>query len=162
MDQQQPPEQEQDRAAIWSVPEKEKALYFGLFTLFNISGIVFVIAYEIFAEQNKSVGGIVHTLVMGIGIISVGSAGLSLTTMEVQKIIMVFARYVENKWVKPLERAREKIREEAREEGRQEGRQEVRQEVRQERDRAWRDWLERRDRARESGLPFDEPPPGTE
>ena len=61
--------------------------------------------------------------------------------------VVVTARYLTNKWVKPLQ---DKLREE----GRQEGRQEERQ--------FWVDRERRRKEAEAKGIPFDEPYPGME
>ena len=44
-------------------------------------------------------------------------------------------------------------------EGLEKGIQEGRQEGRQEQHERWLQWLDRRQRAEEGGLPFDEPPP---
>lgn len=60
--------------------------------------------------------------------------------------VVVTARYLTNKWVKPLQ---DKFREEGRKEGREEGRQEA------------REWNRRRLEAEAKGIPFDEPFPGT-
>jgi predicted transposase YdaD len=81
-------------------------------------------------------------------IASGGAATLSLTTVEAPKLIMAAARYLENRFLKPLQ---EKHREEGREQGREEGRDQ--------RDAQWEEWLARRDRAQEEGTPFDELPP---
>ena len=59
-------------------------------------------------------------------------------------VIMVTARYLTDKFVEPL---REKLREEGRDEGRNEA------------NRKWADWNNRRIKAEDEGVPFDEPPP---
>ncbi len=53
-------------------------------------------------------------------------------------------------------------REEGREEGRAKGREEGREEGRAENQLAWRAWHRRQQEALRSGVPFDEPPPGSD
>ena len=74
-------------------------------------------------------------------------------------IIVVTARYLTNKWVKPLQ---DKFREEGRQEGRLEGRQEGVAEGRVRERQAWVDRERRRLEAEAQGILFDEPFPGTE
>ena len=66
---------------------------------------------------------------------------------------MVTARYLTDKFVEPL---RERLREEGRAEGRKEGRAEIIDTVRK-----WEDWNNRRMKAEDEGIPFDEPPPAS-
>ena len=66
--------------------------------------------------------------------------------------IVVTARYLGNKFVKPLI---EKRREEGRVEGRVEGKAEGRSEERL----LWSEWNRRREEAETAGFPFSEPPP---
>ena len=71
---------------------------------------------------------------------------------------MVTARYLENKFVKPLiERHKAEGRAEGREEGREEG---ILTGEAAER-RRWTEWNARRLDAERAGLPFDEPPPAS-
>ena len=70
--------------------------------------------------------------------------------------IMVTAKYLGNKFVKPLI---EKRREEGRVEGRAEGRTEGRVEGRAEERLLWSEWNRRREDAAANGVPFAEPPP---
>ena len=44
--QSQPPQE--DRDSIWSIPLARRALYFGLFTLYALAGIGFLIWHEVF------------------------------------------------------------------------------------------------------------------
>ena len=57
------------------------------------------------------------------------------------------------------QRTRQRAQEEGMREGLEKGIQEGRQEGRQEQHERWLQWLDRRQRAEEGGLPFDEPPP---
>ena len=66
-------------------------------------------------------------------------------------IIVVTAKYLTNKWVKPLQ---DKFREEGRQEGVAEGRVRERQ--------AWIERERRRLEAEAKGIPFDEPLPGSD
>ena len=70
--------------------------------------------------------------------------------------IVVTARYLGNKFVKPLI---EKRREEGRVEGRVEGKAEGRVEGRAEERLLWSEWNRRREEAEANGFPFSEPPP---
>ena len=70
--------------------------------------------------------------------------------------IVVTARYLGNKFVKPLI---EKRREEGRVEGRVEGKAEGRVEGRAEERLLWSEWNRRREEADAAGFPFSEPPP---
>ena len=69
---------------------------------------------------------------------------------------VVTARYLGNKFVKPLI---EKRREEGREEGRAEGKAEGRVEGRAEERLLWSEWNRRREAAEADGVQFSEPPP---
>ena len=60
---------------------------------------------------------------------------------------MVTARYLSDKFLKPLIEKR-------REEGRKAGREEEK--------RKWAAWNQRREEAESKGQPFDEPPPGSD
>ena len=73
---------------------------------------------------------------------------------------VVTARYLGNKFVKPLiEKRREEGREEGRAEGRVEGKAEGRVEGRAEERLLWSEWNRRREAAEAAGVPFSEPPP---
>ena len=75
---------------------------------------------------------------------------------------MVTARYLGDKFLKPLhEKIRQAGREEGRQNGREEGREEGRKEGREENQRLWAAWNQRRIQAEHNGEPFDEPPPGS-
>ena len=73
---------------------------------------------------------------------------------------MVTAKYLGNKFVKPLiEKRREEGRKEGRVEGRMKGRAEGRAEGRSEERLLWSEWNRRREEAAANGVPFAEPPP---
>ena len=136
------------RLPIWGVTPQEQALYFGLFVLFTIAGILFLLTYDIFISKTPGTIDIIKNLVLRLAIIGGGAATLSLTTVEAPKFIMVAARYLEDWLKRRLERQQERFRAEGRTEGRARERE------------LWLDWRQRSIEAQEQGLPFDEPPPG--
>ena len=146
--QSQPPQE--DRDSIWSIPLARRALYFGLFTLYALAGIGFLIWHEVFEHTADTWQQTVLSITQGIGVTTVGAAGLALLTIEGPQTIMVVADYITERWLNPLKK---RLREEARAEGRAQG--EARTQA------AWEAWNERRMAAEASGEPFDEPPPGT-
>ena len=179
--------QKEDRDSIWSIPLARRALYFGLFTAYALAGIGFLLWYEIFEQTADTWPETILSVTQGIGINTVGAAGLALLTIEGPRTIMVIGDYLKKRLIEPLEERRrleaeqrreeaerrreeaEQRREEARmkghaegraeghAEGRAEGRAEAEAEVRAE----WEAWNERRMAAEASGEPFDEPLPGT-
>ena len=104
------------------------------------AGVTFLICYELFVEQNRRALPIIRLLVLNLANTGVGAAIAALATTEIRRSIMVIARYLEEKLVKPQ---REKLIKQGREQ----------------RDAAWQEWLERMEQARENGEPFNEPPP---
>ena len=146
------PEQE-DRDSIWSIPLGRRALYFGLFTAYALAGIGFLIWYEIFEHTADTWQQTVLSITQGIGVTTVGAAGLALLTIEGPQTIMVVADYLRKKLIEPLE---ERRRQEA-----QRREREARAEGEAQNQAAWEAWNERRMAAETRGEPFDEPPPGT-
>ena len=135
----QPPQE--DRDSIWSIPLGRRALYFGLFTIYALAGIGFLVWYEIFELRADSWPETILSITQGIGAATVGAAGLALLTIEGPKTVMVVADYITQRWLNPL---KERLRQEG----------EARSQA------AWEAWNERRIAAEENGEPFDEPPPG--
>ena len=148
---------EEARESIWSIPPNRMAQYFGLFTLFASAGIGFLLWYEIFENTADTLPQTVLSIIQGIGLNTVGAAGLSMLTVEGPKFIMVMADYFTKKWLNPLKERlraeREQLLTESRSKGRAEGRAE--------RDAEWEAWNGRRMAADAKGEPFDEPPPGS-
>ena len=142
--QSQPPQE--DRDSIWSIPLARRALYFGLFTAYALAGIGFLLWYEIFEYAADTWPETILSITQGIGVTTVGAAGLALLTIEGPKTIMVVADYITSRWLNPLKKR-------IREEGRAEGEADTQA--------AWEAWNERRMAAEAAGEPFDEPPPGT-
>lgn len=145
-----------EREAIWSVPPGRLAQYFALFTFFASLGLGFLLWYEIFENTGDTVPQTIRAIIQGLGLNTVGSAGVSLQIIEGPKTVMVLADYITKKWLNPL---KEQLREEGREQGRQQGREEGREQAAVKINAQWRDWIERRDAAAANGEPFDEPPP---
>ena len=113
-------------------------------------------------------------ITQGIGVNTVGAAGLALLTIEGPKTVMVVADYITERWLNPLKERRrreaeermEKIRAEAeqrrqqaRDEGLVEGRAEGRAQGEAQTQAVWESWNERRMAAEAAGEPFAEPPP---
>ena len=183
--QQQPGE---GRESIWSITPARRALYFGLFTAYALAGIGFLVWYEVFQHTADTWQQTILAITQGIGVTTVGAAGLALLTIEGPQTIMVVADYLRKKLIEPLEEKRRleaeqrrqeeerrreegyaKAKAEARAEGLAEGLAgglaeglaEGREEGRAENQAAWEAWNERRVDAEASGTPFNEPPPGT-
>ncbi len=102
------------------------------------------------------------------GLIVIYSIATTVALDIIGGMIMVTARYLENKFVKPLiERHKAEGRAEGVETGRAEGmetgiaagRVEGRAEGEADERRRWTDWNSRRLEAERAGAPFDEPPP---
>ena len=137
---------QEDRDSIWSIPLARRALYFGLFILYAMAGIGFLIWYEVFENKADTWQQTILSITQGIGVTTVGAAGLALLTIEGPRTFMVVADYITQRWLNPL---KERLREEGRAQG------DARTQA------TWEAWNERRVAAEASGEPFDEPPPGT-
>ena len=144
----QPPQE--DRDSIWSIPLARRALYFGLFTLYALAGIGFLIWHEVFEHTADTWQQTILSITQGIGVTTVGAAGLALLTIEGPQTFMVVADYITQRWLNPLKK---RLREEAIAEGHAEGQAQTQA--------AWEAWNERRMTAEAAGELFDEPPPGT-
>ena len=152
---------QQDRDSIWTIPLAWRALYFGLFTLYAFAGIAFLLWYEVFERTVDSWPETIHSITQGIGVTTVGAAGLALLTIEGPQTLMVVADYLRKRLIEPLEERRERRRQEA-ERIRLEAEAafgamcaEARLQVHS----AWEAWNRRRLAAEERGESFDEPPP---
>ena len=139
-------ESQDNRDSIWTIPLAWRAMYFLLFTVYAIAGIGFLIWYHVFEQKADSWAETALAITQGIGINTVGAAGLALLTIEGPRTFMVVADYFTRRWLNPL-------KESLRAEGRAEG--EARNQA------EWVAWNERRMAAEAKGEPFDEPPPGT-
>ena len=151
---------EEDRDSIWSIPLARRALYFGLFTIYALAGIGFLIWYETIEHTADTWPESILSITQGIGVTTVGAAGLALLSIEGPQTLMVVADYLRKKLIEPLE---ERRRQEAqqREQEAQQREQRARQEGEEVTQATWVAWNERRVTAGANGEPFDEPPPGT-
>ena len=148
---------EEDRESIWSIPPARRALYFGLFTLYALAAIGFLVWYHVFEQPSGNWAETAWSIIQGIGVNTVGAAGLALLTIEGPNTVMVVGDYLRKKLIEPLEERRRQEAEQRREEARARGHAEGRAINQAE----WVAWNERRMAAEASGVAFDEPPPGT-
>ena len=98
--------QQEDRDSIWSIPLSRRALYFGLFTVYALAGIGFLIWYEVFVNTTDTWQQTILSITQGIGVNTVGAAGLALLTIEGPKTVMVVADYITQRWLNPLKERR--------------------------------------------------------
>ena len=158
LDQSRP--REEDRESIWSIPPARRALYFGLFTLYALAAIGFLVWYHVFEQRSGDWSETALSIIQGIGVNTVGAAGLALLTIEGPNTVMVVGDYLRKKLIEPLEERRRQEAEQRREEARARGHAEGRAEGRATKQAEWVAWNERRMAAEASGVAFDEPPPG--
>ena len=111
-------QQQEDRDSIWSIPLARRAMYFGLFTAYALAGIGFLVWYEILEHTADTWPQTILAITQGVGIATVGSAGLALLTIEGPRTLMVVADYITERWLNPLKK---RLREEALAKGRAEG-----------------------------------------
>ncbi len=139
---------EDDREAIWSVPNPLRALYFPIFT-----GISIVIAADIAREVNAAHPGatwitLTREAAAEFAPAGIGIAIATLTALQGVATTMAIYQYITNRFTMPVI---EKHLAQGREEGRAEGAAQA--------NRVWREWNRRRMDAAANNLPFDEPPP---
>ena len=168
-----------ERDSIWTIPLAWRALYFLLFTVYAFAGISFLIWYHVFENHGGRWPDTILSITQGIGITTVGAAGLALMTIEGPRTVMVVADYITQRWLNPLKERRRQEAEQRRQEAeqrseqarqeaeqrtqqaREEGQAEARAEGRAQVQAEWEAWNERRMSAEASGENFDEPAPGT-
>ena len=112
---------QEDRDSIWSIPLARRALYFGLFTAYALAGIGFLLWYEILDHTSDTWPETILSITQGIGVITVGAAGLALLTIEGPQTSMVVADYLRKKLIEPLEERRRQEAEQRRQQARAEG-----------------------------------------
>jgi hypothetical protein len=159
-----------ERGGIWSIPERERHWYFGLFIVQTLVGDGFVAWYNIFWKVDDDPFASVMAMITGMSVVGLTAAINAFNLVEVVAYAMVTVGWLRNKVEKQrqeLQRQREerhrKWREEGLQEGREEGLQEGReaglQEGREAANAAWDAWNRRRLDAVANAQPFDEPPP---
>ena len=140
----------EDRTGILNIPTRLIRWFSGIFTA------VWLILIAISSYNSVSTHSGQSWDAQAVGIIAAGASniGIALPAAYVltEVIDMVFGS-----WYR--QRTRQRAQEEGMREGLEKGIQEGRLEGRQEQQERWLQWLDRRQRAEESGLPFDEPPP---
>ena len=67
---------QEDRESIWSITRARRALYFGLFTIYALAGIGFLIWYHVFERRTDTWPETILSITQGIGVTTVGAAGL--------------------------------------------------------------------------------------
>jgi hypothetical protein len=159
-----------ERGGIWSIPERERHWYFGLFIVQTLVGDGFVVWYNIFWKVDDDPFASVMAMITGMSVVGLTAAINAFNLVEVVAYAMVTVGWLRNKVEKQrqeLQRQREerhrKWREEGLQEGREAGLQEGReaglQEGREAANAAWDAWNRRRLDAVANAQPFDEPPP---
>ena len=114
------------------------------------------------ASARETVIAIVTTASPPVMLIVVVSIGEAILIDFAWGIMMVTARYLTNKFVKPLiERHKSEGRVEGMTVGRKEGMTAGREEGEADANRRWTEWNSRRVEAERAGVPFDEPPPAS-
>ncbi len=148
----------EDRTGILNIPTRLIRWFSGIFT-----GVwLILIAISSYNSVSTHSGESWDAQVVGIIAAGASNIGMALPAAYVltEVIDMVFGTWYRQR---TRQRAQEEGMREGLEKGIQEGLEkgihEGRQEGRQEQQERWLQWLERRQRAEESGLPFDEPPP---
>ena len=143
-----------------TVAKRLGALCIGVLFLYTIGWTAFIARHEIRTGDHPDLE---HTAIAAAervgqvdGLIVLYSIATTIALDIVGGMIMVTARYLENKFVKPLiERHKAEGRAEGREEGVVAG---IATGEAAER-RRWTEWNARRIEAERAGAPFDEPPP---
>jgi hypothetical protein len=153
-----------ERGGIWSIPERERHWYFGLFIVQTLVGDGFVVWYNIFWKVDDDPFASVMAMITGMSVVGLTSAINAFILVEVGAYAMVTVGWLRNK----VERQREELQRQREERQRQ---REERQRQREERHRkwheegreeanaAWEAWNQRRLDAVADSQPFDEPPP---
>ncbi len=129
-----------DRESIWSVAWRARNLYFSLFIIQYLAGVVLLIYQEALRNRSDSVTETLIAIWQGSAPIAITSAANSLFITELGRMLMVLADSLE----KYLERRRERRLAEATAKGRTEVYQ------------MWETWNEQRIAAEAEGK---EPPP---
>ena len=158
-DSQQGQQPQEDRDSIWSIPLGRRALYFGLFSAYALAGIGFLVWYEVFEHTADTWPQTILSITQGIGVTTVGAAGLALLTIEAPRTLMVIGDYLKKRLIEPLEERRRLEAEQRKEEALAMGREQGRAEGEARRQAEWVAWNERRLAYEARGEPFDEPPP---
>ena len=136
------------RETIWSIVAPLRPWYFATFlTLYTITGAL-IITGEIRTQQD-----IIQTatgIIKGLSAAGMTSAITAYTLIETGRTFMVLAHHIKN-W---LDKKDQEFRDKLRAEGEAKGQAEA--------NKAWTDWLARKEDAESRGENFNEPPPNGE
>jgi hypothetical protein len=146
-----------ERGGIWSIPERERHWYFGLFIVQTLVGDGFVVWYNIFWKVDDDPFASVMAMITGMSVVGLTSAINAFILVEVGAYAMVTVGWLRNK----VERQREELQRqrEERQRQREERHRKWHEEGREEANAAWDAWNRRRLDAVANAQPFDEPPP---
>jgi hypothetical protein len=139
-----------ERGGIWSIPERERHWYFGLFIVQTLVGDGFVAWYNIFWKVDDDPFASVMAMITGMSVVGLTSAINAFILVEVGAYAMVTVGWLRNK----VERQREELQRQ-----REERHRKWHEEGREEANAAWEAWNQRRLDAVADSQPFDEPPP---
>ena len=137
-----------------TVAKRLGALCVGLMMLYTVGWTAFIARHEVRTGDHPDLENTAIATATGVGqvdgLILIYSIATTVALDIIGGMIMVTARYLENKFVKPLI---ERHKAEGRSEGRAEGEAEA--------NRRWMEWNSRRLEAERGGVSFDEPPPAS-
>ena len=141
-----------------SVAKRLGALCLGVMLFYTIGWTAFIARHEVRTGDHPNLEHTAITVAERVGqvdtLILIYSIATTIALDIVGGTIMVTARYLENKFVKPLiERHKAEGREEGITAGIATGEAAER--------RRWTEWNARRIEAERAGVPFDEPPPAS-
>ena len=137
-----------------TVAKRLGALCLGVMMLYTFGWTAFIAQHEVRTGDHPDLESAAIATANGVGqvatLIVIYSIATTVALDILGGVIMVTARYLENKFVKPLI---ERHKAEGREEGIVTGEAAER--------RRWTEWNSRRIEAERSGVPFNEPPPAS-
>ena len=155
-----------------TVVKRLAPLCLGVMLLYTFGWTAFIARHEVRTGDHPDLGHTAIATANGVGqvdgLILLYSIATTVALDILGGMVLVTARYLENKFVKPLiERHKAEGRAEGRAEGietgiatgRAEGIQTGKAEGEAAERRRWTEWNERRIDAERAGVPFDEPPP---
>ena len=124
-----------------------------------LSGSALVCWYQLYRRSSDGPVETFTAAAEGIGLMSLASAGLSASLIELGRSLMVVAHYLDQ-WLKKRQEERlARAVAEARAAAESQGREQGLALGQSENQRLWEEWNGRRLAAEAAGLPFDEPPP---
>ena len=142
----------EERGAIWSIPQAFQTVYFLIFIGITVPIIADLAQEQIAAHPGAGWVRLARETAAAFAPAGVGAAIGSLIAVQGVALIVSLYHFITNRFTIPAIKAHE-ARGEAR------GRDEGMAEGVEQSNKAWREWLQRRDDAAAQGIPFDEPPP---